>query len=185
MLEGIYKETRDRMTKTVEAVSRDLAAVRTGKASPHLLDTVKVDAYGSTMLLNQVASVSAPEPRLLVIQAFDKSTVGEIVKGIQRADLGLNPAVEGNIIRLAIPPLNEERRMELVKHCKHIAEEGRVAIRNIRRDANERIKKERKNKNISEDQEADGHDEVQKMTDDYVKEIDDIVVRKEKEVMEV
>jgi len=185
MLEAMIKDTKDRMHKSVEAVSRELGTVRTGKASVRLLDSVKVEAYGSVMPLNQVASATAPEPRLLVVQAFDKSTVGNIVKAIQKADLGLNPTVDGQIIRIPVPPLNEERRKELVKHCKHVAEEGRVAIRNIRRDANEQARKAQKDKKISEDQEADLHDEVQKLTDDVIKKIDELVVKKEKEVLEV
>jgi len=185
MLDQIYKDTRERMTKSVEAVSRELNTVRTGKASVHLLDSVVVEAYGTTMPLSQLGTLSAPEPRLLMVTAFDKSTVGEIVKGIQKADLGLNPAVDGTIVRIAIPALNEERRKELVKHCKHIAEEGRVAVRNIRRDANERVKKEQKAKVISEDQEADAHDEIQKMTDDFITQIDKLLEKKEAEVMEV
>lgn len=185
MLETLIKETKERMQKSLEAVSRELGSVRTGKASVHLLDNVKVEAYGSTMPLNQVANATAPEPRLLVVQAFDKSTVGEIVKGIQKADLGLNPVVDGQIIRVPIPPLNEERRKELVRHCKHLAEEGRIAIRNIRRDANEQAKKAQKDKEISEDQEADLHDEVQDLTNDFIKKIDEITDKKEKEVMEV
>jgi ribosome recycling factor len=146
---------------------------------------VKVEAYGSTMPLNQLATISAPEPRLLVVQAFDKGTVGDIVKGIQQADLGLNPLVDGQIIRVPVPALNEERRKDLVKHCKHLAEEGRVAIRNIRRNANEHCKKLQKDKEISEDQEADAHDEVQKATDQHTKRIDEMVKLKEAEVMEV
>ena len=185
MLEKFYKETKERMHKSVEAVMSEMQTVRTGKASPHILDHVRVDAYGSTMPLNQVATVNAPEPRLLTVQAFDKGTVGDIVKAIQKADLGLNPAVDGNLIRLIIPQLNEERRQELVKHCKTIAENGRVAIRNIRRDANEQLKKMQKDKELSEDQEADGHDEVQKMTDKLIKDIDAALEKKEKELMEV
>ena len=185
MLEKLYKETEERMHKTLEAVSREFTAVRTGKASVHLLDTVKVEAYGTRMLLNQVATVSAPEPRLLVVQAFDKSTVGDIVKGIQMADLGLNPQVDGQIIRLPIPALNEERRKELARHCRNIAEEGRVAVRNIRRDANEGIKKAQKDKTISEDQQADDLERIQKLTDEHIKEVDKLLAKKEKEVMEV
>jgi ribosome recycling factor len=119
------------------------------------------------------------------VQAFDKSTVGDIVKAIQKADLGLNPQVDGALVRLPIPALNEERRKELVRHCKNLAEEGRVAIRNIRREANDHVKKEQKAKNISEDQEADAHDEIQKITDEYIKMIDELLVKKEAEVMEV
>ena len=185
MMEKTYKETRERMHKTVEAVARDFATVRTGKASVHLLDTVKVDAYGTRLPLNQVASVTVPEARLLVVQAFDKSTISVIVKGIQMADLGLNPQVDGQMIRLPIPPLNEERRRELAKHCKNIAEEGRVGIRNIRRDANELVKKAQKDKSISEDLEVEGLEKVQKLTDEHIKQIDDLLVKKEKEVMEV
>ena len=137
MLEEIYKETLERMKKSVDAVAREFNAVRTGKATVQLLDTVKVEAYGSQLPLNQVATIAAPEPRLLVVQAFEKGTVGEIVKGIQKADLGFNPVVEGQTIRIPVPPLNEERRQELARHCRNVAEEGRVAIRNIRRDAND------------------------------------------------
>ncbi len=185
MLEKIYKETKERMHKSVEAVVSEMQTVRTGKASPHLLDHVRVEAYGSVMPLNQLATINAPEPRLLTVQAFDKGTVGDIVKAIHKADLGLNPAVDGNMVRLAIPQLNEERRQELVKHCKTIAENGRVAIRNIRRDVNEHLKKLQKDKQLSEDQEADGHDEVQKITNDMIKEIDAGLAKKEKELMEV
>lgn len=185
MLDKLYADTKNRMKKTVEATLHELQTVRTGKASPHLLDNVKVEAYGSQMPLNQLATVSAPEPRLLTVQAFDKATVGEIVKAIQVADLGLNPAVDGNMIRLAIPQLNEERRLELVKHCKNIAENGRIAARNIRRDANEHLKKAQKAKEISEDQESDGHDEIQKVTDEIIKEIDELLKKKEKDLMEV
>ncbi|RME24353.1 MAG: ribosome recycling factor [Candidatus Zixiibacteriota bacterium] len=185
MLEELYKEAREHMHKSVEAVSRELATVRTGKASPHILDMVRVEAYGTTVPLNQVATINAPEARLLTVQAYDKSTVPDIVKAIQKADLGLNPTVDGNLIRLAIPPLNEERRKELVRHCKHLAEEGRVAVRNIRRDFNDRLKKMKKDSKISEDQEADGHDEIQKITDEQIKQIDEILAKKEKDLMEV
>ncbi len=185
MLEELYKDTKERMQKTVDSVSRELSTVRTGKASAHLLDTVRVEAYGSTMPLNQLATITVPEARLLVVQVFDKNTVGDVVKAIQKADLGLNPAVDGQLIRLPVPALNEERRKDLVRHCKNLAEEGRVAIRNIRRDVNDRIKKEEKASNISEDQSKDGLDEVQKLTDEYIKKIDELVAKKEKEVMEV
>lgn len=185
MLKKIYTETKDRMNKTIEAMVRELSTIRTGKATPSLLNSVKVEAYGTVMPLNQVATVSAPEARLLVVQAFDKTTVGEIVKGIHKADLGLNPSVDGQIIRINIPSLNEERRKELVKHCKKIAEESRVAARNIRRDANEQIKKAQKDKGISEDEEKEGLAEIQKITDDIIKKIDEVMTKKEKEIMEV
>ncbi len=185
MLDQLYKDARENMGKSFSAIQREFMAVRTGKASAHLLDTVRVDAYGAKMPLNQVATISVPEPRLLVVQAFDKTTVGNIVKAIQTADLGLNPMVEGQIIRLPVPALNEERRKELARHCKNIAEEGRVSVRNHRRELNETLKKMQKEKSISEDQEADGHDEVQKMTDEHIKKIDELLIIKEKEVMEV
>lgn len=185
MLDAIYKEARERMTKSVEAVQRDFGAVRTGKATVQVLDTVKVEAYGATVPLNQVATITVPEPRLLVVQAFDKGTVGEIVKGIQKADLGFNPVVDGQIVRIPVPPLNEERRKELVRHCHNLAEEGRVAIRNIRRDANDHFKKAQKDKEISEDQERDGLDEIQKMTGEYTVQIDTLLEAKEIDVLEV
>jgi ribosome recycling factor len=185
MMNEIIKDAKLRMNKTIEAVNKELGAVRTGKASPHLLDSVKVDAYGTTMPLSQLATVSAPEARMLVVQAYDKATIGDIVKGIHKADLGLNPNVDGPVIRLVVPPLNEERRKELVKHCKHLAEEGKVAVRNVRRDANEHIKKGEKDKKISEDDGAKGLEETQKLTNEFIAKIDDLVERKEAEVMEV
>lgn len=185
MWNDFFEKTKERMAKSVEAVSHELSSIRTGKASIHLLDNVKVEAYGTVMPLNQLATITAPEPRLVMIQAFDKSTVGDIIKGIQKGDLGLNPTADGAVVRIPVPALNEERRKELVKQCKHLAEEGRIAIRNIRRDANENAKNLQKEKNISEDQEADAHDEVQKATDDFIKQIDKMVENKETDVMEV
>lgn len=185
MKEDIVKDASSRMAKTIEAVARELGSVRTGKASTHMLDTIKVEAYGTTMPINQVGTISAPEPRLLVVHAFDKTTVGDIVKAIQKADLGLNPIVEGQIIRLPVPALNEERRREMVKHCKGLAEDGRVAIRNIRRDANDQLKLAEKEKEVSEDQAADGRDEVQEETNKYIAKIDEMLEKKEAEVMEV
>jgi len=185
MLDKLYKETKDRMHKTLEVVKKEFGTIRTGKATPQLLDTVTVEAYGSTMPLNQVATINSPEPRLLIVQAFDKTTVGEIVKGIQAADLGLNPQPDGQIIRVPIPALNEERRLTLVKQCKNIAEEGRVALRNIRRDANDEAKKLEKDKDVSEDQYHDALDEIQKYTNENISEIDKLLEAKEEEVMEV
>ena len=185
MKDEILDDAKSRMTKTVEAVTREFGSVRTGKASTHMLDSVKVEAYGTTMPLNQVGTVSAPEARLLIVQAFDKTTVGNIVKAIQKADLGLNPLVDGQMIRIPVPALNEERRREMVKHCKNLAEEGRVAIRNIRRDANDQLKAAEKDKEISEDQAADGRDEVQDVTNRFIEKIDEMLEGKEAEVMEV
>ena len=185
MTEKIFSETEERMQKSFNAIQREFNSIRTGKATPALLDGVKVDSYGTVMPLNQLASISAPEPRLLVVQAWDKGVVGEIAKAIQKADLGLNPMVEGNIIRLPIPALSEERRKELVKHAKKIAEEGRVSIRNIRRDANEALKKAEKNKEISEDERDRGLEKIQKLTDEFIKKIDELVEAKEKEIMTI
>lgn len=185
MKDDILKDAKARMGKSLEAVAREMGAIRTGKASAHLLDTVKVEAYGSLMPINQVATISAPEARLLLVQAFDKATVSKIVKGIQKADLGLNPSVDGQLIRLPVPALNEERRKELVRHCKQLAEEGRVSIRNIRRDANEHLKKGEKEKQISEDQAADGRDDIQELTNTFIGRIDEMMEKKEADVLEV
>jgi ribosome recycling factor len=185
MLEKIYTETEEKMKKSFQSIQKEFSSLRTGKATSSLLDSIRVDYHGTIMPLNQLASVSVPEPRLLVVQAWDKSAVGEISKAIQKADLGLNPLVEGNIIRLPIPALNEERRRELVKHSKKVSEEGKVAIRNIRRDANEHLKKEEKDKTINEDDHKKGAEKIQKLTDKYIIMIDDLTAVKEKEIMEV
>jgi len=181
----IKKSAEQKMHKSVEAVTRELHTVRTGKASSHLLDTVRVEAYGTVMPLQQVATVSAPEPRLLVLTPFDKTIVGNIVKAVQKADLGFNPNVDGQMIRIVIPQLNEERRRELVKHCKHVAEEGRVAVRNIRRDANDHAKKFLKDHKLTEDEEKEALEKIQKMTDTYIHQIDQLVAHKEQEVLQV
>jgi len=174
-----------RMTKSIESLKSELITIRTGKASPSLLDAVRVDAYGSMMPLSQVASVSAPQPRQLVVQPWDKALVQPILKAIQKADLGLNPVDDGELIRLPIPSLTEERRNELVKRVKKLGEEMKVAIRNIRRDVNEGIKKLQKEGDISEDDAHRGTQEVQKRTDRYVEIVDEILQRKEKEILEI
>lgn len=185
MKDTIIADAKEKMAKSVAAISRELSGIRTGKASPGILDSIKVEAYGASVPLNQVATVTAPETRLIVVQAFDKTTVGDIVKAIQVADLGMNPAVDGQFIRLPVPPLNEERRKDLVKRCKTIAEEGRVAVRNVRHHANDQVKKAEKDKELSEDNAKDAHDDIQKLTDDHVKEIDTLLQAKEKDLMEV
>jgi ribosome recycling factor len=185
MLQKVFKETEDRMGKSLEAVKHELSRIRSGKASPALVDSLKVDAYGQSSPLNQLATISAPDPKSLVVQPWDKSIIGDIMKAIQKAELGFNPLQEGNIIRIPVPPLSEERRQELVKVCKRIAEEGKVAIRNIRRDANDSLKAGEKDKEISEDEHKKGNDEVQKLTDRFTKEIDEVVEKKEKEIMTV
>ena len=185
MLDEIRTDTERKMQKTVASIIEDLAGIRSGKATPALLDSVRVDAYGQKMPLNQVASVSVPDPKSLVVQPWDKTLIGDIVKAIQTAELGFNPQVEGPIIRVPVPPLSEERRVDLAKHCKKIAEEGKVAIRNVRREANERLKKAEKDKKVSQDEQREGTDKIQHLTDRFIREIDEIVVRKEKEIMQV
>ncbi len=185
MIDQILKETEARYKKTAESVRQQMSTVRSGKASTSLLDGVKVPYYGTTTPLNQVATIAAPEPRLIIIQPWEKTIVDEINKAIQSANLGLNPQVDGQIIRIPIPPLSEERRRELVKHIKDMGENGKVAMRNIRRDGNDELKKAEKAKDISEDQMHDGLKEVQDLLDKFTRKIDEIMAVKEKEIMEV
>lgn len=185
MTENITKDAEARMKKTIGSITQELGGIRSGKATPALLDSVKVDAYGQKMPLNQLASVSVPDPKSLVVQPWDKSIVSDVVKAIQIAELGFNPQVEGNIIRIPVPPLSEERRRELVKLCKKIAEEGKVAIRNIRRDANDHLKRAEKDKKISEDQQHRTMETIQELTGEYTKKIDELSEAKEKELMSV
>ena len=181
----IFLDAEEHMKKTLESLHTDFAGIRTGKATPSLLDILRVSAYGAQVPLKQVASVTAPEARLLIIQPWDKSLIVEIEKAIQKSDLGLNPSTDGQVVRLPIPPLTEERRRELVKIVKKMAEESRVAIRNIRRDANEALKKMLKESKISEDDDKQAHDQTQKLTDKYIGLVDELLVKKEKEIMEV
>lgn len=185
MPKELLSETEERMGKAGEALSRDLAGVRTGKANPSLLDSIKVDYYGTPTPLRQIANVAAPEPRLIVVQAFDKTALPEIEKAIQKADLGLNPSNDGNLIRIPIPPLTEDRRKDLGKIVKKMGESAKVAVRNIRRDANDKLKKLEKDSEITEDDSKRDHDKVQELTNKQVEEIDKMVSRKEEEVMEV
>jgi ribosome recycling factor len=185
MQDKIITDTERRMQKSVESVTHDLAGIRSGKATPGLLDSVRVEAYGQKMPLNQMASISVPDPKSLVVQPWDKSIIGDVVKAIQMAELGFNPQVEGNIVRIPVPPLSEERRRELAKLCKKIAEEGKVAIRNVRRDANDQLKKAEKDKQISEDQQHRSMDKIQELTDKFIKNVDELVEAKEKEIMSV
>ncbi len=179
------EQAKTRMVDAIEALRREFATVRTGKATPALLDTVRVDAYGSKMPLNQVANVSAPEASLLVIQAYDKSLLADIERAIMTSDLGLNPANDGNLIRVPIPPLNEERRKEYVKLLHHMAEECRVSIRHARRVGNEDIKEAIKEHETGEDEGHRELEEIQKLTDEYSKKIDEMLQLKEKEVMAI
>ncbi|MGD9140563.1 MAG: ribosome recycling factor [bacterium] len=185
MIDLILEETEEKMKKSLAAFRRELATIRTGKATTTLLDGIKVDAYGQSMPLNQVASISVPEPRLILVQPWDQTIVSDVEKAIQKSNTGLVPNTDKNVIRLPIPPLTEERRVELVKVVKKHAEESRVSVRNIRRDANEHLKKAQKDGDISEDDSHKAVDKVQKLTDKYVEEIDKVLADKEKEIMEV
>lgn len=185
MPETIISNAEKRMEKAVESISKRFSSVRTGRASPSLLDGIKVDYYGTKTPINQMATISVPEPRLIVIQPWDKTAVKEIEKAIVESNIGLNPAVDKNVIRLVIPELTEERREELVRHIHNLAEEGRVAIRNIRREANSGIRKLEKEKEISEDDRYFYEDEIQEITDNYIEEIDELLEEKEEEIMEV
>lgn len=185
MLDEIYADAEERMKKAVAAYQRELSSLRAGRATPTLLDRIEVDYYGTLTPLNQLAGVTAPEPRLLVVQPWDKQSLPEVEKAIMKSDLGLTPSNDGNVIRLTIPELTEERRKDLVKFVKKKAEEGRVAIRNIRRDANDSIKQLEKESEISEDESKRAQDEIQELTDEMIKEVEQVLEAKEKEVMEV
>lgn len=184
-MDKISNDAKKRMEKILESTKKEFASIRTGRANPSLLDRVEVEAYGSRMPLNQVALVSAPEPRMLVVQPYDRSTITDIEKAIRIADLGLNPSNDGQIIRLAIPALTEERRKEMVKVAKRISEEMKIAVRNIRRDANDEVKKLEKQGDLPEDESKRAQNEIQKLTDEYIDKIEQILAAKEKEIMEV
>ncbi|WP_445683326.1 ribosome recycling factor [Sporosarcina sp. FSL W7-1349] len=178
-------QAKDRMSKAVEAYTRQLASIRAGRASASLLDRITVPYYGAPTPLNQMAGISVPEARLLVIQPYDKSVLGEIEKAILKSDIGITPTNDGNIIRLAIPALTEERRKELAKEVKKEAEDAKIAIRNVRRDANEDFKKLEKSGDITEDDLHRNGEEIQKLTDSYIEKIDEIAKNKENEIMEI
>ena len=184
MKEEILSEMKQKMKKAVEALQKDFKRIRTGRASTALLDGIKIDCYETQMPLDQVASISVPESRLITIQPWDQSIIGEIEKGILKSDLGLTPMNDGKLIRISIPPLTEERRKELAKLAKKMAEENKVTIRNHRREANDMFKELKNEKEISEDELYKAHDEVQKITDQYINKIDQITSEKEKEIIE-
>lgn len=181
MVRDVLDDAEKRMKQAVEAFQRSLRSLRTGRASPVLLENVRVDYYGTSMPINQLANISAPEARVLVIQPWDQSALPEIEKAIIKSDLGLTPSNDGQVIRITLPQLTEERRKELVKQAKRIAEEGRVAVRNVRRDVNEQLK----DVDLSEDERRRAMDDVQKLTDRFIKNIDDILAAKEEEILEV
>jgi len=181
----VLKETRDRMQKSIEAFESNISSIRTGRASPSLLNRVNVSYYGSSTPLNQLANVSSPDARTLVITPFDKSAIADIEKAILEADLGLNPNNRGDAVYITVPALNDERRRDLVKQVKNLAEEARVAVRNIRRDANDELKEMEKEALISEDDLRNGESEVQKVTDEFIRLVDQRVKAKEEDIMAV
>ncbi len=181
----VKKRLKERMDKAIEALRKDLASIRTGRASLSIFDGIVVDYYGTPTPINHLATMAVPESRLITIQPWEPKMIQEIEKAIQKSDLGLNPTNDGKIIRIAIPPLTEERRKQIVKHVHKRGEEAKVAIRNIRRDANEEIKKLEKDEHLSKDDTKRSMDEIQKTTDLYINKVDEIVKHKEDEVMEV
>ena len=184
MIKDIINDAENRMKKSVSSQQVKLGNVRTGRANPAMLDGIQVDYYGAKTPLKQLANVAAPDPRLLVVQVFDKTAVSAVDKAIKSADIGLNPQVEGNLLRLPIPQLNDERRRELVKFAHNLIEEGKVAVRNIRRDSNEMLKQLEKENEISEDDLHKGLDDIQKLTNGFIKDIDQMYKSKEKDIME-
>lgn len=185
MIADVKKHAREGMDKAVEALRRDLSRVRTGRASVSILDDLRIDYYGTPTPLNQIGTLAVPEPRLITIQPWEKKLIPDIEKAILKSDLGLNPSSDGSVVRLAFPALTEERRKEMAKQVRKMGEEGKIAVRNARRDANEAIKKLLKDKAVSEDDEKRGEKEIQELTDDFVARIDKIVADKEKELMEI
>ena len=184
-MEDVKKKFVAGMEKTVEALKKDFGRVRTGRASASLLENIMVDYYGTPTPINQVGTLAVPEPRMITIQPWEKKIIGEIEKAILKSDLGLNPDSDGQIIRVVIPPLTEERRREMTKMTKKMGEESKVALRNLRRDANEKLKKMEKDKELTKDDLKRGEKEIQDLTDSYVKKIDEIVAAKDKEIMEI
>ncbi len=181
----LINNTQEKMEKTIAALERDYKAVRIGRATPAVLDRISVDYYGVPTPIQQMAAVSVPEPRMLQIQPWDASTLKEIEKAIQQSDIGINPQNDGRIIRLVFPPLTEERRKEVVKEVRKTAEDSKVAVRNTRRDALEKLKAMKKNSEITEDDQANGEKKIQNLTDKFCKEIDDLAAAKEKEILEI
>jgi ribosome recycling factor len=182
MVEEVFTEVTERMQKAVEFLKRELASIRTGRASPAILDGVKAEYYGAQLPIRQLATISAPEPRLIVIQPWDSASQDAICKAIQRSDIGLVPVKDGNLIKVSIPPLTEERRKELERFAKKKAEESKVAIRNIRRDANNRIKELKDEGSVSEDEARRAQEKVQKITDDFIEKVNQVLAAKEKEI---
>jgi len=184
-LKDSFAQLKTRMDKAVEDFRKEMASTRTGRASVHMLDGVTVEAYGSQMPLNQLANVSAPEPQLITVQAWDVSLIGAVEKAIRSADLGLNPMNDGKLVRVPVPALTEDRRKDMVKHLHKVLEEHRTAVRNIRRDGNDLIKKALKDRKITEDEERGALEQIQKLTDDEIKKMEELAKGKEKEVLSI
>lgn len=184
MLAEVFKTSNEKMRKTIDLLTQEFSRIRTGRANTAIFDVVKVNYYGTLVPLKQIASITIPEPRALVIQPWDRNLLSEIEKAIFKADLGLTPKLEANLIRIQIPPLTEERRQELVKICAKLSEDAKVAVRNIRREANEQIKRLEKEKKISEDDSKTGAKRIQDFTDEFIKSIDDLLEKKKKEILE-
>jgi ribosome recycling factor len=185
MIDALLEDARERMAKSVESAQHEFSTVRTGRASPALLDRIVVDYYGAMTPLNQLATLSAPEARLITVQPYDKSSIKMIEKAINESDVGLNPSNDGNVVRLVVPELTEERRRELVKVVKHLAEEGRVAVRNIRRDVMHELRELKSGGEMSSDEEHRGEVELQKLTDAKISELDGVLKAKEDEILEI
>jgi len=185
MAKSFVPDAESKMKKSIEAFQKELSHVRTGRATPALLDGVRVENYGSVVPLKQVAAIAVPDPKSITITPWDKNLIGAVEKAIQTSDLGLNPIRDKNVIRLPIPPLNEERRKDLARQCAKIAEDAKVSVRNVRRDINEAVKKSEKAKELTEDESRKEQDAVQAATDRYIKQIDEILKTKEKEIMSV
>lgn len=185
MLNDVFADARDRMTKVIETLEREYKRLRTGRASVSLVDGIRVEYYGNSTALNQLATLTIPDPRTIMIQPWDTTIINEVEKAILKSELGLTPNNDGKVIRISIPTLTQERRKELVKVIKKMAEEAKVAMRNIRRDTNEMLKDLKKEKEISEDEQFKAQDETQKITDDFIKKVDGVYSAKEKEILEI
>lgn len=184
-MDKLHREAADRMAKSLKSLEEDFNTIRTGRASSALFDKIRVDYFGNPTPLNQMATISVPEARLVVIQPWDRNTLGDIEKAIQKSELSVNPSNDGKVIRINIPPLTEERRKEYVKVAKNMAEQARVAVRNIRREANDELKKSQKAGDIGEDEAKRGEDEIQKLTDEHVEKINKLLEAKEQEILEI
>ncbi len=184
-MDKVIAEAEERMAAALEATQREFARIRSGRASPALLDKVMADAYDAKMPVNQLATISVPEARLIVVTPWDRKNVPAIERAISTSDIGLTPVVEGSVIRLPVPPLTEERRKELAKHVQKVAEDGRVAVRNVRRDANEKIKRMENEEKLSEDEVRVGQEEIQELTDTHIQQLDEAAEQKVEEIMEV